>query len=89
MKAEEFAKICYEKVPDDYGMCPPPTEAQFGLDILIRHFLGDDWCVTLPLGVKQVNTEAICEILERYPQKRNIGEILKSLFRRLAERIRK
>lgn len=67
MKPKEFAKMVYGIADKDYGVCPPPIEAQTGLDILINHFLGDDWCVSFPIGAKQVNTEAVLEILERFP----------------------
>lgn len=69
MKAEEFMKIQRRKVDKDYGICPPPTKAQEGLDILISHFLGDDWYTAMPMDVEQTNTQAICEILEKYPVK--------------------
>ena len=67
MKPKEFARMVYGIADKDYGICPPPIEAQTGLDILINHFLGDDWCVSFPIGAKQVNTEAVLEILERFP----------------------
>ena len=67
MKPKEFARMVYGIADKDYGMCPPPIEAQTGLDILINHFLGDDWCVSFAIGAKQVNTEAVLEILKRFP----------------------
>lgn len=76
MKPEEFLEIVNKESGVDYGLCPPPTKADKGLDILIDHFLGKDWYVTLSMSTEQVYTEAICEILERN-QKR------KSFFRRL------
>jgi hypothetical protein len=69
MKAEDFAKSAYENAEKDYGICPPPTDAKTGMKILIEHFLGKDWYVVLPVGVEQVNTEAIYEILKKYPTK--------------------
>lgn len=65
--AEKFLDQVYENTDKDYGICPPPTPAQEGLDVLIEHFLGKDWYVVLPLGAEQVNTEAIYEILKKYP----------------------
>ena len=67
MKPKEFARMAYGMADKDCGICPPPIEAQTGLNVLISHFLGDDWYVSLPLGTKQVNTEAVLEILERFP----------------------
>lgn len=58
-----------------YGLCTQPFPADKGLDVLIEHFLGKDWYVTLPMGSEQVYTEAICYILDK-TQKR------KSLFSR-------
>lgn len=87
MKAEEFVKIVEsmdEKGSEYYGIFPPPTNAQFGLDVLIKHFLGDDW-YSISTSVEQGNTEAIYDILKKYPKRKNIIEIFKNL---LAERIR-
>ena len=67
MKPKEFAKMVYDMADEDYGICPPPIEAQIGLNVLINHFLGDNWYASLPLGVEQVNTEAVLAILERFP----------------------
>lgn len=72
MRPEEFCKFAYEndeKGKDYYGIFPPPTNAQVGLNILIKHFLGEDWYTTLSMHNEQVNTEAIAEILYRYPNK--------------------
>jgi hypothetical protein len=63
----------------EYGLFPPPINADKGMSILIEHFLGKDWYVTSPMGTEQVYTEAIHEILKRN-QKR------KSLFSRLFSR---
>lgn len=84
MKAEEFIKIVEDmddKCSEYYGIFPSPTDAQFGLDILIKHFLGDNWyCIST--NTMQRNTEAIYDILKKYPKKKSIREILKSLFTR-------
>lgn len=79
INAEEFIKYELEKSDKDYGLCPPPTNAQEGLDILIKHFLGDDWCSLLPVSQEQVNTEAIYEILYKYSKKKSL---LKKLFKK-------
>lgn len=82
MKAKDFANELLEKTnwPDD-EMCPPPLEAQEGLNTLINHFLGKDWCVTLPIGQKQVNSEAVYQILKLYPERQTFKEWLKKFFR--------
>lgn len=74
MKAKEFLNKSREESSKDYGLCPPPTSAQAGLNVLIEHFLGKDWCVTMSMGAEQVNTAAIFEILEKYPDKKSIKE---------------
>lgn len=65
MDKGEFREICRKK--GDYGLFPPPTNAQEGLRILIKHFLGEDWYAVDPISTEQVNSVAIYEILERYP----------------------
>lgn len=67
MTPQEFQNLLYENTDEDYGICPPPTTDRDGLRILINHFLGDDWYVVMPLGHEQVNSEAIYEILRKYP----------------------
>lgn len=69
MTPKEFSEFVYKDLDEDYGICPPPIDPQVGLDILIEHFLGDDWYSAMPLGATQINTEAIFEILHRYPRK--------------------
>lgn len=73
MEIKEFEKIISTK--GDYGLCPPPIEAQEGLNILIKHFLGKDWYVTLPISQEQLNTEAIYEILSKHPKKKSLKEM--------------
>ena len=68
MKAEEFIKDVYKNTNEDYGILAPPTDAQHGLNILINHFLGEDWYATTPISNAQVNTEAIYEMLKKYPK---------------------
>ena len=73
MTPEEFMKQAYENDEhgaDYYGIMPPPTNAQHGLNILIEHFLGKDWYTTCSIHSEQVNTEAIYEILKKYPLNR-------------------
>ena len=51
--------------PGDYGIFPPPMDAQVALNELCRFFLGDDWC-TITMSNKQVNTEIVYEIESKY-----------------------
>jgi hypothetical protein len=67
-KVKEYIKKVVED--DSCGIFCPPTDAQTGLNVLINHFLGEDWYVVSPVSPKQVNTEAILEILYRYPKPR-------------------
>lgn len=83
MTAKEFQDFVYENADKDYGICPPPIDAQVGLNILIDHFLGEDWYVVLPVGVKQVNSEAIYEILRKYPKRKPLIEKVKGIIERL------
>jgi len=59
--SKEFA----ESKDDGDNLFPKPTDAQEGIDILIRHFLGDDWYVVDPLPASQINTVAIYQILKK------------------------
>ena len=70
MTPEHFIDSLMKDASRDYGLCPPPIKAEKGLDILIRHFLGDDWYVVMPLSQEQVYTEAICAILEKTQKKK-------------------
>lgn len=65
----------------DIGQFPPLIDAQRGLNILIEHFLGDDWYCTLSMHTDQVNTEAIYEILQKYPKKISMIEKIKNKVR--------
>lgn len=66
MKADEFLKQLYENTDEDYGILLPPTNAQIGLDILITHFLGEN-CYIISTNNEQANSEAIYQILMKYP----------------------
>ena len=52
--------------PGDYGIFPPPMDAQVALNELCRFFLGDDWYCVLPIHTGQVNTEIVYEIESKY-----------------------
>lgn len=65
MKAEEFVEcILLNRIENCF---PRGTDAQEALNILIKHFLGEDWYVVDPLSVSQVNSVAVLEILQKYP----------------------
>lgn len=69
MTTDGFREYLKEKHKgEDYGIFAPPTEGQEGLNILIHHFLGEDWYDTSGVtSTTQVNTEAIYQILKKYP----------------------
>ena len=72
MKTEEFLKIVDEhNNGKTYGLCPQPFPADKGLDVLIEHFLGKDWYVTLSMSKEQVYTEAICNILHKTQKRKS------------------
>lgn len=52
--------------PGDYGIFPPPMDAQVALNELCRFFLGDDWYCVTPIHTAQVNTEIVYEIESKY-----------------------
>ena len=68
-EAEQFLldRIRETNWPDN-NLCAPPTSAQKCLDVLIDHFLGVDWCVAISESVEQTNTEAVYDILSKYPK---------------------
>lgn len=78
MTTDEYREYLREKHKgEDYGIFVIPTEGQEGLNILIHHFLGEDWYDTSGTTcTDQVNTEAIYEILEKYP-----GHVFQTLNR--------
>ena len=45
----------------------PSLNAQEGLNILMKHFLGENWYVVDPIHNDQVNAVLVYEILEKYP----------------------
>lgn len=81
MNAEKYIESVLYKSDKDYGIFIPPTKAQEGLHILIHHFLGDDWYTVNPISRDQVNTEAIYEILKRYPEHKTFKERAKRLLK--------
>lgn len=73
MTTQEFEDFLEKEImtkKDKNNIFAPPIEPQIALNILIEHFLGEDWYAPNPVGVKQVNTEAVYEILSKYPRKK-------------------
>lgn len=62
----EFCKTCYEGLPKD-EMLPNGTDAQKALNILVKHFLGN-FIISYSGSQQQWNSEAVAEILLKYPQ---------------------
>lgn len=67
---EDFLEKDIMTEEDKKNIFAPPIEPQIALNILIEHFLGEDWYTSNPVGLKQVNTEAVYEILSKYPKKK-------------------
>lgn len=72
MTKEEFCKELYDTNGDEWknSIIPPPLDAQRAVDILSDHFLGDFY-VNYSAGDKQINSEVVACILERYPNPKN------------------
>lgn len=79
---EDFLEKEIMKEEDKKNIFAPPLEPQIALNILIEHFLGKDWYTPNPIGVKQVNTEAVYEILGRYPKKNGLRERVVEFWKR-------
>lgn len=80
MTPEEFLDFLEKEImteEDRENIFMPPLEPQIALNILKDHFLEENWYTVNPVGVKQVNTEVVYNILERYPRafKRKNGVI--------------
>jgi hypothetical protein len=69
MELEDFIHELQKENGFNYGLCPPPIKAEQGLDILIKHFLGDNWYTTMPLNKEQANAEAVYTIIEKHQKK--------------------
>ena len=64
MTPTDFLDMQNDKDPIDYGLCPVPTSAKDAMQVLINHFLGENWYAVLPMSTEQVYTEAVYKILE-------------------------
>lgn len=56
--------------PGDYGIFPPPMDAQVAVNELCRFFLGEDYW-TIVNNNEQANTEIVYEIECNYKRKVN------------------
>lgn len=64
---EEISKRLFELTDkQDYGLFPPPMEAQVALDELCNFFLGKDWYVSVPMGKNQINHKIVYEIERKF-----------------------
>lgn len=82
MTGQEFyEKRCEETNWASDNLCDPPTDPRKAMHILIDHFLGEDWYVTMPESDDQIITVAVYEILNKYP-KRRFSTFLKKIFKR-------
>lgn len=54
----------------DYGICPPPMDAQAAVNELARYLLGDEWYISFPLSQEQANTEIVYEIERLYKKQK-------------------
>lgn len=83
MTAQEFLKSVQEKSDCISEFTVPFTDAQYGLDVLFKHFLGEDYFSQFDwITVGQGNTKAIYEILKRYPKRKLFAERLRRFFRK-------
>lgn len=85
MTIEKFLDFLEKEImteEDKENIFIPPLEPQIVLNILKDHFLGEDWYTVNPVGVKQVNTEMVYNILEKYPRPcKKKNSIIKRLWR--------
>jgi hypothetical protein len=91
MTAKDFAEEVYENHKDEYtkdSWYVPPSDAQYCLDILTRHFLGEDYYITDPVCTAQGNTIEVYDILVMYPIPKHISfkEKIKRLKRLLQQK---
>lgn len=66
--SERLLKLCED---GDYGLCPPPMDADVAINELTTFFLGEDWCVCMPLSREQVISEIVYQIETTYKDARH------------------
>lgn len=84
MTTKEFEDFLEKEImtkEDKKNIFAPPLEPQIALDILRKHFLGEDWYTANPISTKQVNTEVVYEILRRYPRRERLFKRLVKLWK--------
>lgn len=84
MTTKEFEDFLEKEImtkEDKKNIFAPPLEPQIALDILQKHFLGEDWYTANPISTKQVNTEVVYEILSRYPKRKGLLKRLVELWK--------
>lgn len=71
MTGEEFYRKRMDETnwPKD-NLCDPPTNPRMAIHILMDHFLGEGWYITMPENDDNVITAAVAEILNKYPKNR-------------------
>jgi len=69
--SEHILSLCEE---GDYGICPPPLDAQTAVNELCRHFLGENYYVAMPISVRQCNAEIVYRIECEYKGYRPAGK---------------
>lgn len=70
MTTTEFEEIIKKKeieLHNEDNIFPVPTSDYEAFTILRNHFLGEKWYVVNPISHEQCNTEAVYEILQKYP----------------------
>lgn len=75
LTAEEFKKVL-EETPEK------KRTAQFYLNILKKHFLGDWYSTSGFVSNYDINPEAVYEILARFPRKKKLRERIAELWQR-------
>lgn len=60
---QRLLKLCKD---GDYGVCPPPMDANIAINELQNFFLGEDWHVSMSLGREQIITEIVYQIETKY-----------------------
>lgn len=66
---ERLLKLCKE---GDYGICPPPMEANVALNELRDFFLGKDWYSSFADGSKPTFSEIVYQIETRCKSKKAV-----------------
>ena len=94
MTTEEFSKILSKKAKEmgwEDNIFPPPTTERDCGESIRNHFLGEKWYVVNPISHEQINSEAIWDILSKYPhaeqEKERRMKKVADFFHNIIERI--